>query len=99
MGAVEPSCEKAIDPLETDTDGDKGPGLEFLLEFWEVDTVDRRFTQDSRLVARLFVESKSSTTSVLLGNACPLSFVKLCGCRDGLPPVILLTILRCGRPS
>jgi hypothetical protein len=42
MGAVEPSCEKAIEPLEYDTDGDSGAGLGFLLECCEFDMVERR---------------------------------------------------------
>jgi hypothetical protein len=63
MGAVEPSCEKAIDPLEHDTEGDKGPGLEFLLELCDVETIDSRFIHDGRLEARCAAASKSSSVS------------------------------------
>lgn len=62
MGAVEPSWEKAIEPLEQDTDGDKGPGLEFRLVFWELEIVERRFIHDGLRVER-FMGSISSTIS------------------------------------
>jgi hypothetical protein len=44
MGAVEPSCEKAIEPLEHDTDGESGAGLGlgFLLDCGEFEIMERR---------------------------------------------------------
>jgi hypothetical protein len=53
MGTVEPSWEKAMEPLEHDTDGDSGAGLEFLLDCCEVDMVERRFIHDRRRDGRL----------------------------------------------
>lgn len=32
IGAVDPSWENAMEPLEQDTLGERGPGLEFLLD-------------------------------------------------------------------
>lgn len=49
MGAVEPSCENAMEPLEHDTEGEIGPGLVSRLEGWELEMVDRRLTQDALL--------------------------------------------------
>jgi hypothetical protein len=46
IGADEPSSEKAMEPLEHDTDGDSGAGLGFLLDCCELDMVERRFIQD-----------------------------------------------------
>jgi hypothetical protein len=51
MGAVEPLCEKATEPLEHETEGDSGPGLEVLLEGCELE-MDRRLIQDGLLDAR-----------------------------------------------
>ncbi len=48
MGAVEPSLEKAIEPFEYETDGDKGAGLGFLLEGCELETTESRLIHDAR---------------------------------------------------
>ena len=48
MGAVEPSWEKAMEPLEHETEGDCGAGLVFRLEGCEVEMVDRRWIQEAR---------------------------------------------------
>jgi hypothetical protein len=61
MGAVEPSWEKAIEPLEQDTDGDSGPGLVFLLEGCELEMADRRLIQEAR---RDEVRAAGSSSSV-----------------------------------
>jgi hypothetical protein len=62
MGAVEPSWENAMEPLEHDTEGDSGPGLEFLLEFCDVEMVDRRFIQDVFRAGKCNGVSGSSTS-------------------------------------
>ena len=49
MGAVEPSCENAMEPLEHDTEGEMGPGLVSRLEGCELEMVERRLTQDALL--------------------------------------------------
>jgi hypothetical protein len=46
MGAKEPSCEKAMEPFEHDTDGESGAGLGALLDCCELEMVERRFIQD-----------------------------------------------------
>lgn len=72
MGAVEPSWEKAIEPLEYDTDGDIGPGLELRLECCELDIRERRLIQDVLLEAWVIVSSVSST-SPSRGGGSPLT--------------------------
>lgn len=47
MGAVEPSWEKAMEPLEYESAGDRGDGLGFLLE---LEMVEIRFIHEVRLV-------------------------------------------------
>lgn len=46
MGAVEPSCENAMEPFEHDTEGESGAGLAFLLDGCELDIVDSRFIHE-----------------------------------------------------
>lgn len=46
MGAVDPSCENAIEPFEHETEGDSGAGLGFLLDGCELDMVERRWIHD-----------------------------------------------------
>jgi hypothetical protein len=98
MGAVEPSCENAIDPLEHDTEGDSGRGLEFLLEVCELEMVDRRLIQEGLLVETCAARSISSKASMSLWGVKPFT-IALRGRKEGSPLVILLTIRRCGRPS
>ena len=67
MGAVEPSWEKAIEPLEHDTDGDSGPGLVFLLDACEVEMVDRRWIQEARRDDARAAGSRSSISCSVEG--------------------------------
>lgn len=60
MGAVEPSCEKAMEPLEHEMDGDKGAGLGFLLECCELEMVERRFIHEGRRVGTCVVGSSAA---------------------------------------
>jgi hypothetical protein len=92
MGAVEPSWEKAIDPLEQETDGDNGPGLVSLLDAWEVEMVDRRWIHEARRDDARAAGSRSSVSWSGEG-VWPLG-----GCSGGSVLVILLTMRR-GRPS
>jgi hypothetical protein len=96
MGAVEPSWEKAIEPLEHDTDGDIGPGLEVRLECCESDIIDRRFIHDVLLEGRFIVSSISSVSFSLGGE--PLTNMPF-GRKEVSTLDILLTSRRCGRPS
>jgi hypothetical protein len=49
MGAVDPSCENAMEPFESETEGESGPGLVSRLEGCELDMADRRLYQDALL--------------------------------------------------
>jgi hypothetical protein len=62
MGAVEPSWEKAMEPLEAETEGESGPGLELRLEAWELEIVERRFLSHVGRCRRVAVGSKSFTS-------------------------------------
>jgi hypothetical protein len=94
MGTVEPLWEKATEPLEHDTEGDSGAGLEFRLDCCELDMVERRFIHDRLRDGRL----SSSAMSWSLG-AYP--FTTPVDGRSGAvsPLVILLTMRRGWRPS
>lgn len=70
MGAVEPSWENAMEPFETDILGDKGPGLEFLLEGCELEMLERRLIHEGRRVETWFVGSIGSTTGSNMGSSC-----------------------------
>lgn len=59
MGAVEPSCENAIEPFDTDIDGERGPGLEFLLEGCELEILERRLIHEARRVGIWVIEGSS----------------------------------------
>lgn len=60
IGAVEPSCEKAMEPLEHDTEGESGAGLAFLLDCCEFDMVERRFIHDCLRDGMMSFESTSA---------------------------------------
>jgi hypothetical protein len=60
MGAVEPSWENAIEPLEHDTDGDSGAGLGFLLDCCELEMLDSRCIHDLLREGTCVVASSSA---------------------------------------
>lgn len=70
MGAVEPSWENAMEPFDTDIEGDKGPGLEFLLEGCELDILERRLIHEGRRFGTWFVGSIGSTMVSMMGSSC-----------------------------
>ena len=57
IGAVEPSWEKAIEPLEHETAGERGAGLVGRLE--DMEMVEKRWIQDGRRVEGYLVVSNS----------------------------------------
>jgi hypothetical protein len=59
MAAVEPSWEKATEPLEHETAGDRGDGLVFRLD--ELDIDERRFIHEARRVGTYLAVSTSDT--------------------------------------
>jgi hypothetical protein len=67
MGAVDPLCEKAMEPFEHDTEGDSGAGLGFLLDCCELDMVERRLIHDRRRDG-MCVPRSSSAMSWSLGT-------------------------------
>lgn len=67
MGAVEPSWEKAMEPLEQEMEGDSGAGLGFRLEGWELEMVERRLIHDDRRVGTWLAGDSSSEMSWSLG--------------------------------
>lgn len=68
MGAVEPSCEKAMEPFEAEMEGDCGPGLEVLLESREVERPERRLIHEGRREGLYAAASTSSMLSCSLGG-------------------------------
>lgn len=65
MGAVEPSWEKAMEPLEHDTAGDSGDGLVFLLD--ELDMEERRLIHEALRDGTYLAVSTSDTLWSLEG--------------------------------
>jgi hypothetical protein len=102
MGAVLPSCEKAMEPFEHDTEGERGPGLELRLEWWDVD-MERRLIQEWRRVARLGCGSTSSPMPRSLEGARSVSvkLLKLGGGRAFSTVIArdLLMLVRCDLAS
>ena len=64
-GTVEPSHEKAIEPLEHETAGDSGDGLVARLDELEID--ERRLIHEARRVGTYLVVSTSDTLCSLEG--------------------------------
>lgn len=60
MGAVDPSCENAMDPFEHDTDGDSGAGLWFLLDGCEFEMLERRLIHEGLRDGTCVVRSNSA---------------------------------------
>jgi hypothetical protein len=100
MGAVEPSWEKAIEPLEHDTDGAIGPGLglELRLECCELDIIERRLIQDVLLEGGFIVTSTSST-SFSPGDGQPLTKMLLRRKEVSTLDILLTSRRCCRRPS
>lgn len=90
MGAVEPSCEKAIEPLEQDTEGDSGPGLVSLLEGCELDMTERRLIHDALRDCGRPANGSRSFMFSSLGVVQPLPLGACRGCEAGSPTVSLL---------
>ena len=63
MGAVEPLWEKAIEPLEQETAGERGAGVPGRLE--ETEMEERRLIQEGRRVGGYLVVSISDTEWLL----------------------------------
>lgn len=91
IGAVEPSWEKAIDPLEHDTDGESGAGLGFLLEGCELEIEERRFIHEGLRVDMWELVSAADTS-------CSVSRA-WASCSGISPLVILLTSRFWASPS
>lgn len=61
MGAVEPSLEKAMEPLEYEGAGERGVGLGFLSACCcDLDLVERRLIHEGLRIARRAVVSDSA---------------------------------------
>jgi hypothetical protein len=91
MGAVEPSREKAIEPFEPETDGERGAGLVFRLESCELEMVERRLIHEARRVGTCLAVSASSGMSKL--------FTLPGNCRCSAASLVILLASRRGRPS
>lgn len=86
-----------MEPLEQDTEGDKGAGLGFLLECCETEMVERRLIHEA-LLDDTWVPASDSFAPCSLG-AHPLTTL-LGGRIVASPPVILLVVgRRWGRAS
>lgn len=91
IGTVEPSWEKATDPLEQDTEGDNGAGLGFLLECCETEIVDRRLIHEA-LLDDNWVPASDPFAPCSLG-AKPLT--ALSDGRTVASPLVILLIIGC----
>ena len=85
-----------MEPLEYETEADRGAGLGFLLDGCEFDMLERRFIHEGRRVEMCVVISRSAM-SWSLGPQLATALLGLC---TAVPPLVILRIVRrCERPS
>jgi hypothetical protein len=89
MGAVEPLCEKAMEPLEHDTEGESGAGLGFLLDCCELEMLESRLIHERRREGTW--ERSSSATSWSLGAYPPGAPL---GSWSAVSPLVILLTMR-----
>jgi len=95
MGTVEPSWEKAMEPLEQETAGDNGPGLGLVFLLEERDMEERRLIHEPRRVEGRRTVSRSDMSWSLGVRAWAMA----ANCRAASSLVILLAMRRWERSS
>lgn len=100
IGAVEPSCENAIDPLDQECEGERGPGLDSRLEVvGDEENVDNRFAQDDLGRRGRAAPCDSAVASEAPATAMPSWVVSSSIWGTASPVVFLLSLRKLARVS